>query len=265
MIDPVITVGTGLAILGSKDLLTKLLGPSADYIGGEIKGFVQKCNINVDRVFEKACNKLGKDIETPGVINPRVLMNIINDARFCEDEIQSEYYGGFLASSRSKKGHDDRAMPHIVLVKELSLYQIKIHYLIYFLLRQKYSLCLYNIGNREEWPNLGLFIPFSVYYKAMNFEEDDDGSLILTQSLSGIRRHFLIHKYWFGPQKYIHQFYKEAQEGGIVVIPSLFGAELYLWANGFPNTQLSDFFNVEGLPIDSVIPINAGSCCVSFD
>ncbi|MDX8128321.1 hypothetical protein QLH52_13575 [Methylomonas sp. OY6] len=40
-------VGTGLAVLGSKEILDKLLGPSADYIGNETKNLIAKCNINL--------------------------------------------------------------------------------------------------------------------------------------------------------------------------------------------------------------------------
>ena len=42
MVDPNALIGGGLAALASKDLLTKLLGPTADYIGGEIKDLVEK-------------------------------------------------------------------------------------------------------------------------------------------------------------------------------------------------------------------------------
>lgn len=55
--DPLTITGAGLAVLGSKDLLVKLLGPSADYLGGEIAGFVQKCNVNLDSVFVRATKK----------------------------------------------------------------------------------------------------------------------------------------------------------------------------------------------------------------
>jgi hypothetical protein len=77
MPDPVTTVGAGLVVLGSKDLLGKLLGPAADYIGGEIKGFVEKCNINIDNIFSKATNKLGPKLNDPGVVNPRVLKHVL--------------------------------------------------------------------------------------------------------------------------------------------------------------------------------------------
>lgn len=49
--DPVTVSGAGLAVWGSKDLMTKLLGPTADYIGGEAKNLVAKCNINLDGIF----------------------------------------------------------------------------------------------------------------------------------------------------------------------------------------------------------------------
>jgi len=43
--EPEVIMGTGLAILGSKDLMLKLLGPTADYVGGEIKSLVH-CQLN---------------------------------------------------------------------------------------------------------------------------------------------------------------------------------------------------------------------------
>ena len=55
--EPTTAIGTGLAIIGSKDLLTKLLGPTADYVGGEVKNFVDKCNINLDSIFNKTYKK----------------------------------------------------------------------------------------------------------------------------------------------------------------------------------------------------------------
>jgi len=47
MSDPLTVAGAGLAVLGSKDVLTKILGPSADYIGGELASLIEKCNINL--------------------------------------------------------------------------------------------------------------------------------------------------------------------------------------------------------------------------
>jgi len=42
MIDPQTALGTGLAILGSKELLNKILGPTADYCGEGLRNLVAK-------------------------------------------------------------------------------------------------------------------------------------------------------------------------------------------------------------------------------
>lgn len=44
--EPVAAVGIGLGILGTKDLLVKIFGPTAEYVGAEMKGLVEKCNVN---------------------------------------------------------------------------------------------------------------------------------------------------------------------------------------------------------------------------
>lgn len=54
-------------------ILNKLLGPTADYIGGEARGLVEKCNINLDRIFSIAVKRLGNKIAEPGLVSPRVL------------------------------------------------------------------------------------------------------------------------------------------------------------------------------------------------
>ncbi len=84
-------VGTGLAVLGSKEILDKLLGPSADYIGNETKNLIAKCNINLDNIFTIAKKKTGSQLEDGSSVNPRVLKHIIDEGRFCEDELTAEY------------------------------------------------------------------------------------------------------------------------------------------------------------------------------
>ena len=118
MPDSLTTLGTGLVVLGSKDILTKMLGPSAEYIGEVTKGLVEKCNINLDNIFSKAKRRLGNKIEDPGIVNPRVLKHVLDEGRFCEDELTAEYYGGLLASSRTKEGRDDRASRSLNVLKK---------------------------------------------------------------------------------------------------------------------------------------------------
>ena len=73
MIDPGTAIGGGLAILASKDILLKILGPTADYVGGKTKGLVEKADINLNAIFSIALRKLGDRADAPGQVNPRVL------------------------------------------------------------------------------------------------------------------------------------------------------------------------------------------------
>lgn len=229
--EPITTVGAGLAILGSKDILVKVLGPTADYIGGELEGFVQKCNINLDNIFVKAKNKLGPRLEEPGQVNSRVLKHVLDEGRFCEDELIAEYFGGILASSKTENGRDDRGVSIISGIKELSVYQIRLHYLFYFLVNQLLSGKGFNLGTDRK--QMDIYIPYSVYLSAMDFSEDEDTGSILVHSVEGLIRHGLLEdQYLYGSKEHISKKYKKAPESGMILIPSVQGAEAFLWAHG---------------------------------
>ena len=176
--DPITTVGAGLAVIGSKEILVKILGPTADYIGGELQGVVQKCNVNLDNIFVKAANKLGSRIDEPGQVNSRVLKHILDEGRFCEDELVAEYYGGILASSKTGIERDDRGVSIISGIKQLSIYQVRLHYLYYFLLNQLLSDKNLSLGT--ERTKMNIYIPINVYLQAMEFSEDEIPEISLT-------------------------------------------------------------------------------------
>ncbi|NAZ18194.1 hypothetical protein GT020_19410, partial [Glutamicibacter soli] len=98
--------GAIAAYLG-KDGLEKLLGPTADYLGGELQEFTKKRINNVGKIFKKAENKLGDKINSPGGVPPKVLKTIINEGSYSDDELAAEYFGGVLASARTELTRDD--------------------------------------------------------------------------------------------------------------------------------------------------------------
>ena len=75
-------LGTGLAILGSKDIVVKVLGPTADYIGKELEFFTKKRIENLKKIFNNAHKKLGSKINTTGSVPPKVLKGIINEGSY---------------------------------------------------------------------------------------------------------------------------------------------------------------------------------------
>lgn len=244
--EPVTIAGAGLAVWGSKDLMTKLLGPTADYIGGEAKNFVEKCNINLDSIFKNATQKLGDRIETEGGVNPRVLKHVVDEGRFCEDELTAEYYGGILASSRSGNGRDDRGVTLLATIKDLSVYQLRFHYLVYSVINRLYKGNDFNIGDRSDCRKMSVFIPLRVYQKAMAFTPEEDPRTILSHVLFGLSKHDLIHsEFTSGETEYLQKLIPQISESGIMLAPTLPGAELFLWAVGLSGASGREILNVD--------------------
>lgn len=254
--DPITTVGTGLAVLGSKEVLTKLLGPTADYLGEEARNLVVKCNINLDNIFRKATEKLGKRIEEAGTVNPRVLKHVLDEGRFCEDELTAEYYGGILASSRSGSGRDDRGVTLLAVIKDLSVYQLRFHFIVYSLVNQLFKGQDLNLGDSNDCnKRMQLFIPFRVFYEAMAFTSTEDHNAILSHVLFGLGKHDLISNFSSGSTEFLRRHIPQIPEDGIVLSPTLPGAELFLWSVGQPGASgrellLTDISgNIDGVVI----------------
>ena len=269
MIDPTtsVSIGAGLGILGSKDILTKLLGPTAEYIGGEMKGLVEKCNINLEDIFVKARQKLGSKLEKPGVVNPRVLKSIFDEGRFCEDELTREYFGGVLASSRTDTGKDDRGITNSKLVSNLSSYQIRAHYIFYSLLRKTFLSYRSVVSPGTSRQMMFIYLPTELFYRLMNiFEEYPNPNArlnILSHSMNGLRRADLIEdNYIYGGPEFFKQDLIKCRiddfpmreeilcDHGITFQPTPGGMELFLWAHGLGQFTHFQFLDEE-LKIES--------------
>src|ERR1051326_8640155 len=117
MIDP----GTGLTILGSAiggaKILEKILGPTSEYLGDQLKEWTIKKVTNTANIFKNAEKKLGDKINEKGTVPPKVLKSILEDGAWAEENLQVEYFGGVLASSRSGVSRDDRGAYFTSLMK----------------------------------------------------------------------------------------------------------------------------------------------------
>jgi hypothetical protein len=277
--------GTALTILGAAvggaatgaEIVKKILGPTADYLGVGLKNWTEKRVNNVGRIVNKAQQKLGSRIDDPGSVPPKVLKAILDDGSFCEDTIGTEYFGGVLASSRTENSRDDRAVTYLSLIGRLSTYQIRTHYLLYQLLK---------ITLRDEYSNqmshqvvTELYIPESVYDEAMDFSESEDKGVITDHSLVGLSKEALINdNYVYGglgkiqahsrtpiePSQFSYRYNIEGvTEGGIVFQPSKLGFELFFWAYGKPDYGYADFLNPEvDFPIIEGVSIKSGAILV---
>jgi hypothetical protein len=231
-------IGTGLALFGAKDLIIKLLGPTAEYLGKLTEAIAKKQIDNMSRIFYKAVKKLGNKLDEPGGVPPKILKGIFADGGFCEDEISAEYYGGVLASSRSGVSRDDRAVVLLSLLSRMSSYQIRSHYVFYSSLWKVHKGRELNIGVDIERGQLGTFIPTREYIAAMDFSSNESLSLILGHVLYGLNREGLIAA--FSSPDYIPD--KPENEPGITFFPMPIGLELYLFAHGISDQPIANIF-----------------------
>jgi hypothetical protein len=173
--------GTGLTILGtaigSAKLLEKILGPTAEYLGGGIRSWAERRVNNVAKIFTIAEEKLGDRIEESGSIPPRVLKEILDEGSFCDDPLMAEYFGGVLASSRSQVSRDDRGTYWATLVARLSAYQIRTHFLVYRGIYDRFRGQDFNF-NLDDREKLSVLLPYSSYINSMEITKDEETQFV---------------------------------------------------------------------------------------
>ena len=255
--EPVMTIGLGaIAAYLGKDGIAKLLGPTADYLGGGLRDLAQRRVESIGKIFSNASKKLGSQLDAPGEVPPRILRTVMNEASFCEDPVALEYFGGVLASSRTDDGRDDRGARVIKIVDNLSAYQIRTHYLLYSTLASLLSGSGKQFSTTQDRARLELFLPFQGYATSMGFSQKElNNPQILDHIWHGLSSDDLIEGRWeFGTQASIKSIFPNAPGDGIVCCPSALGAELFLWAFGYGDSPLERIFagvldtEIEGLP-----------------
>lgn len=245
MIDP----GTGLTILGSAiggaKILEKILGPSAEYIGDQIKEWTKKRISNTSNIFKNAEEKLGDKINEEGRVPPKVLKGILEDGAWCEEDLQVEYFGGVLASSRSGISRDDRGAYFTSLISRLSTYQLRTHYLFYQSIKKHFNGEPINIGDHKDRAKLQLFVPITTYVEAMDFSAEEIPNIwnLMIHSIWGLNKEELIDKFLYGGIDFVKTRYKEATQTGIIFQPTTLGVELLMWAFGYGQQDINHFFD----------------------
>jgi hypothetical protein len=232
--DEVTGLVAGGGLIASRDLVTKLLGPSAEYVGQKALGLLQKADVNVNDIFRRAIRFLGPRLDAPGGVPPRVVQRILMEGAFCEDQLAAEYFGGVLASSRSEVPRDDRAATLVALLGRLSTYQIRAHFIVYRAMKASLT------GDGISKGNSAILIREESFLRALDLSENEDAGSIVSHALHGLSREGLV------VQGDIESYFS-ASKDGLVFEPSAAGIELALWANGLGHVKLSRFFNPDVL------------------
>jgi hypothetical protein len=232
-------LNTALIVWSNKELLKKVFGPTADYVGEGLKAGVEKGAKNIERIIKVATKRLGEKAEIPGTVSPRVLRDVFMEGAFIEDEFMIEYFGGILASSRTPDGRDDRGAAMLGLVKRLSKYQVRAHYIAYRLIREKSYPHEYG-GSVLRIPGRFEMLP-DEFSKAMDFDEDENR-----------RREVLVEHIMLG---LVREDLLDGTYGGAHPTGSHtpMGVELFLWAHGKGDATVQSFLDPA---TDFGVPIN---------
>jgi hypothetical protein len=192
-------------------------------------------------------------------VPPKVLKHILDDGSYCEDELSAEYFGGVLASSRSEKDIDDRGSSLIKLVAGMSSFQIRTHYIFYYMLRKAFYPFRHFVNPGTNRALMKIYIPTSIYFEIMGIKEQssqfDHRMNVLNYSMNGLVREFLVKDFLFGvPELFQHEKLKyrfpnhpvkeeDLDSHGITFTPTPGGMELFLWAHGYGHLNHLQFLN----------------------
>ena len=230
---------TGLVALGAgiggKDIIVKLLGPTADYIGVGFKDFTEKRVKNVKTIFDNANKKLGEDINNEGQVPPIVLKGIFEEGSWNDNELASEYFGGVLASSRSGVSRDDRGAYFNKIISSLSTYQLRSHYLFYNYFKLLFNGKDLSFSHSKGREKMTVFISIKNIFKNFDLSQDEIEQFpsIFIHVITGLVNAGLIDNYYhFGPIDHLKGHFKDVKEEGILIRPSDLGVTLYLWVHG---------------------------------
>ena len=234
MIEPITTIGLGAvgAYLG-KDLVAKLLGPTAEYLGEGMRDLVKTRAETLNKIMLSATQKLGDKIESPGVVPPKMLKSVISDGSFATEEVEIEYFAGILAASRTQDGRDDRGIRALKTIQSMSTDQIRTHYVLYPCIVSCYFRSTANINDSNESKKLHIWLSFESFLTEMGVLGDNNSANVashvadtIPHSLHGLKDDGLIsNNLAWGPPNHI--VYKWVKRPGIVVAPTRSGLELF--------------------------------------
>lgn len=233
---------TGTAVLTTLGLLNtdrdsilgRLLGPTVDYLGNGLKNSTDKQVQNLTRLVNNSLTVLGSKLDSDGQVNARIWRHILGAGAFCDDELTLSYFGGVLASSRNNNLVDDRGLTFVSLLESMSSYQIRTHYILYTILRKKLTGIEINYTENGWVEENRVYIPYSEFESSMNMKLTDRSQrdTYLPHIFWGLRRLELISHFSYTNIDVIGAYHPEAEHPGFIIAPSLFGIELYMWANG---------------------------------
>ena len=187
-------------------------------------------------------------------------MRILDEASWADGDVMSEYFGGVMASARSKKGVDDRGAAWAATLAGMATVDVHLHYLVYRALRDEWlgRLDLLN----PNWPEeMTTFFSAPTLLRAL--QRPTSSRAVETELVPGLatllREGLIGSNYMLGNADALAKQYRcEMTESGLVVQPSLAGIQLFMWAHGLGRESPSRFADPDAPfdTVDDLAPVN---------
>ncbi len=264
---PIVEAGTILTMFGSY-VGAKLFGPTLEHYGHQLAELAAKRKENFDRVVENAGTKLGDDLEEFGIVPPRMLNELYQNASFEENVLSVEYYGGLLASSRTPDGKDDRAVILAKKVASLTVFQIRAHYIIYRSIHELFVSKVDNYPTHVDYNKQHVYIPVVAFMEmaSMDTNSTSETQSLLDHMLFALSESNLIgDDFVYGPKDQLKEIGIEVPVDSVVFTPTMLGIELFLNAFGHGNKPISYFYDAEFSPSMTNDEIYIPSKCGTYE
>ncbi|MDS0139943.1 MULTISPECIES: hypothetical protein [unclassified Amycolatopsis] len=253
--DPVTSKALIKAAEETASLLSRIFGPAADEIGislaERIRGQrerkalerqianLERIGLNADR---KTLSAMRRD-----QIPPRVATKLIEEARFAETPILTEYIGGILASARHLGGNDDSTIEQIDLISRMSSTSLKLHYLIYRELLRVGPRKKVNFFDIDEAIKLRLVLYAEDAIREVVGEDFEkvEYSKIFNEALNTLHRLELVETVISGTVEYLRRNYQGIDSDASILRPTAYGVSLYMTAFGLGDTPTDDYLTID--------------------
>jgi hypothetical protein len=255
----------------------KLLGSSYKYIKDKFKGdkWESREDENIAYILDQAAKMIDeKKLDTSGDVPPRILKEVLFEGAFTEDDLTSNYFAGILASSRTSKENDDRAVSMAKLISMMSSVELRLHYIaysvLYKLLHDK------RIDINTVLKSSRIFISVSDLIRSLDIGHNEHYFDKISFSMTMTEKNGLLNilgwlrvddfnnaslqvKRYLEKNRllYFPRFFEKGENQepmsdeelmtwsfgtqGLLYRPTIFGLTLYMWVNGFKDLSLSSF------------------------
>jgi hypothetical protein len=176
------------------------------------------------------------------MVNARVMKNIYDEARFTDNELLAEYFGGVLASARTEDGVDDRGVYYSQIVKSMSSYQLRCHYLFYYLMWFHSKELKLDLNSNVDRSKLTLIVPAICYSDTFKVANLGNEMTYIAHSLAGLAKADLIgSNFEFSNPADLKKQGIEVDQFAFLIDPTITGLELFVWVHGQGNIGLPAF------------------------